>query len=395
MSAVTRYWMYVVAAFVVLIVFRNPVFLLLYLIIGVSYLASRRAMVRGAIRQKYSISGDFGDDCFFHCCCSSCSVCQEARELKLMNVKPLDFCSGEDLLTSSLLHNQIIETSTDGGSFYQHIQAISRTSRIILMLCGFVASLSFFIQLVTGRYDTLVISILVFVQPIFILYIVFWRSRRKYASMDYVIKLFACGFWITTFQSAILELVLQLILTVLLSPFLSGINYSSIQNDDSPSNSQQAQSLGMSMQSYFNQQLVRRRVFTSTARELVQYMISSFVSDKSYHDVHPAYLSTSLIGSQPFTHFDMLNTSMYNTSSFSNSTSFDIEQRRELMKNHIVVLVVALFLMAFVVAAGVEETMKHFAVRCCQFPVALQDPHSVLVYLMAGALGFATAENIE
>jgi RsiW-degrading membrane proteinase PrsW (M82 family) len=51
--------------------------------------------------------------------------------------------------------------------------------------------------------------------------------------------------------------------------------------------------------------------------------------------------------------------------------------------------------MAYVVAAGVEETMKHFIVRCCQFPGPLRDPHAVLVYLMAGALGFATCENIE
>ncbi len=51
--------------------------------------------------------------------------------------------------------------------------------------------------------------------------------------------------------------------------------------------------------------------------------------------------------------------------------------------------------MAFVVAAGVEETMKHFAVRCCRFPSQISSPHTVLVYLMAAALGFATSENVE
>jgi RsiW-degrading membrane proteinase PrsW (M82 family) len=59
------------------------------------------------------------------------------------------------------------------------------------------------------------------------------------------------------------------------------------------------------------------------------------------------------------------------------------------------VIIIGLLLMAYVVAAGVEETMKHFVVRCCSFPSPLKDPHAVLVYLMAGALGFATAENIE
>jgi len=39
--------------------------------------------------------------------------------------------------------------------------------------------------------------------------------------------------------------------------------------------------------------------------------------------------------------------------------------------------------------------MKHFIVRCCQYPSQLKDPDSILVYLLSGALGFATFENIE
>jgi hypothetical protein len=36
------------------------------------------------------------------------------------------------------------------------------------------------------------------------------------------------------------------------------------------------------------------------------------------------------------------------------------------MRQYFPVVVVALLIMAFVIAAGVEETMKHFAVRCCR-----------------------------
>ena len=50
--------------------------------------------------------------------------------------------------------------------------------------------------------------------------------------------------------------------------------------------------------------------------------------------------------------------------------------------------------MAYVIAAGVEETMKYFVVRCCTFPQSLKEPQTVLVYLMAAALGFETMENI-
>jgi RsiW-degrading membrane proteinase PrsW (M82 family) len=67
----------------------------------------------------------------------------------------------------------------------------------------------------------------------------------------------------------------------------------------------------------------------------------------------------------------------------------------DVVRRNFPLVVVALLVMAFVIAAGVEETMKHFAIRCCRFPAALRDPHSIRIYLMTAALGFATAENIE
>jgi hypothetical protein len=68
---------------------------------------------------------------------------------------------------------------------------------------------------------------------------------------------------------------------------------------------------------------------------------------------------------------------------------------RLLLQHNMFWVVLLLWLNAFVVAAGEEETVKHFVVRCCPFPSALRDPPSALVYLVAGALGFATCENIE
>jgi hypothetical protein len=56
---------------------------------------------------------------------------------------------------------------------------------------------------------------------------------------------------------------------------------------------------------------------------------------------------------------------------------------------------ISIFIMAFLVAAGVEETMKHFAVRCCRFPDRLSDPNAIMVLLVAAALGFSTSENIS
>lgn len=72
-----------------------------------------------------------------------------------------------------------------------------------------------------------------------------------------------------------------------------------------------------------------------------------------------------------------------------------VTAQRDWLKSHLILVVISCLFMAYVVAAGVEETMKHFVVRCCQFPTPLKDPQAILVYLVAAALGFATAENIE
>lgn len=114
-------------------------------------------------------------------------------------------------------------------------------------------------------------------------------------------KTFAVGFWVSTFQSIVLEMILQVVILVILSPFSGDMN------------------------------------------------------DKELTD----------------------------------------DERRHAMAKHLGAVVVGSLLMAFVVAAGVEESMKHFVVRCCRFPSQMKNPHTILVYLMAAALGFATAENVE
>ncbi|CAK9252803.1 unnamed protein product [Sphagnum jensenii] len=81
--------------------------------------------------------------------------------------------------------------------------------------------------------------------------------------------------------------------------------------------------------------------------------------------------------------------------SLVNSGAATEEEEKAVLRSYLLLIIFLCLFMAFVVAAGVEESMKHFVVRCCQFPSALQDPHTVLVYLLAAALGFATAENIE
>lgn len=186
--------------------------------------------------------------------------------------------------------------------------------------------------------------------------------RRKYASLDYVIKLFAIGFWMTTFQSIIIESGLQIVFGLMLMPFFSG---PPPQLSPQPSSSP-------TLRPYLRQsvsiecELFGRNIIGRDMARLAP-KLASYV-----HAVSSSRLLHSM-----------------------DDGTTDDDANQEYVRRNIVVVVIGLLLMAYVVAAGVEETMKHFIVRCCRFPVPLKDPHTVLVYLMAGALGFATFENIE
>jgi RsiW-degrading membrane proteinase PrsW (M82 family) len=79
---------------------------------------------------------------------------------------------------------------------------------------------------------------------------------------------------------------------------------------------------------------------------------------------------------------------------FQSSETSVSDDKVQFAQQHIVSVIIVLFLASFVMAAGIEETMKHFAVRNCLMISPLKDPHSILCYLLSAALGFATAENI-
>lgn len=120
-----------------------------------------------------------------------------------------------------------------------HIKSISKTSRLILALSAVVACLSFILLLAVKRSQNIAVLFFVFLQPIVILYFVYWRKRRQYASFDFVIKCFAVGFWFTTFQSIVLETLIQGAIGLSLAPFIfdslgtafsEGLNSNAIQN---------------------------------------------------------------------------------------------------------------------------------------------------------------------
>lgn len=190
--------------FILLLLFTGPFGYVFALGVFI-YSAYRRATLRSAIRQKLSIPGTFSDDFIMHGFCSCCTICQEAREAKAVNLPAIDWCFGEPLLAREDAHDYAVSaaasSSSSSGSTSSlldcapHFNSLSKTSKFIVFLWGLIALLTIFIDLLLNESANILVLILIFVQPILILYFVYWKARRQYAYLDYVVKTFAYGFW--------------------------------------------------------------------------------------------------------------------------------------------------------------------------------------------------------
>ena len=255
---------------------------------------------------------------------------------------------------------------------------------------------------------------MVFIQPFLILYFIYWRKRRDSAALDYVIKLFAVGFWFSTFQAALIESVFQFIILVVVSPFIGILHgpdgppngppdgpprppNNNYDDTSYPNNGMIISTILYEINKFINSDscgtLLRQSISSVMGHTMTFFTVSKSatygfkdINNNLYYNDHYNLLSDNSI-----TMLNINSTSSNSTMTDDTFSSF----KKETLRSHILITLVVLFLMAFVVAAGVEETMKHFVVRCCAFPTSLKEPYEVLVYLVAGALGFSTAENIE
>lgn len=308
-----------------------------------SILALRRHHTRRDIREKLGIYGSAPEDFMAHCCCSCCSVCQEAREAKLAQLPARDYCSGELLVGET--EDPPDDPSTDMAllllegqqePFLSMVKRVSKTSKFLILMNLVAVLLACLALVFSERAQNILVLLLVFVQPIVIMYFMYWRWYQSYSNLDYVVKMFAVGFWFSTFQSIIIETILQVVISILFYPFLSN----SAATDD------YVESGG----NYIGQ--------ASNIYKIVPKSLYLLFLTKASNEEDGDH---SEDGPPPPIFFFMLYQAV----------------------------------LAYVLAAGTEETMKHFAVRCCQFPAALKTPQVVLMYLFSAALGFATSENIE
>jgi Cys-rich protein (TIGR01571 family) len=351
----------------------------LFLLIGAGLYAYQTSRIRFAIRQQLNIFGTFVDDFYQHCCCGKLANMQEAREANAINLPQLDYISGqkfEDIASYS--NEQLPESFTD------LFNSLSVTTQLLLKLSGILVLIIFMIC-VFKRPGNLLILLIVFAQPFCILYFVYWKSndRRKYAQLDYVIKLFLVGFFMATTQSIVFEEILQLIILVLVLAF-------ALLTNDFP------HSTSMILSPLNNTTILSYTPWQHIGIHCYQIYQDL---DRMIHRVHRPlfhdFIPSQLVFQILFPGAMISTTTSDTTTDDPSNTTDNNRTLLDFYRSNILLIIIVLFLMAFVVAAGVEETMKHFVVRCCAFPKKLKDPQVVLVYLMAGALGFATAENIE
>jgi len=124
------------------VVIGGPLLMIIYLAVAGYMFSTYRANVRVSIKRKYGMpAGGYVDDLAIQCCCSSCAICQEAREAKLRQLRKLDFCSGQPLVDLEVLHERAVgrlaTTVSDvmipqNGSIRTHFAALSQTSKVLL-----------------------------------------------------------------------------------------------------------------------------------------------------------------------------------------------------------------------------------------------------------------------
>ena len=355
---------------------------LLLAVIGLVWYAYRRSTTRTSIRRHLHIPGSGCEDFVFHLFLPCCTIAQEAREADIKIDKKLDLISGDDLSSIVFPHHQSnhlnnrsasdsdsSSESSLSSSLLSRLNTVSSTSRGIITLSMLVA-IRFLVSIVLfGDPLNIAVLVLLFAQPLLILYLFYWRYHRSHASLDYVIKLFAVGFFMSTFQSVVFETILETILGFVFVILLMLVDPQVVRTKDKNAGA-----------------------VAASSRSLLEALLPS--SSSGMADPASSLRLRQLVQSTVHVMHGGLHANAAAKGSHGSQDDGGIFSPHVVRRNFPLV-VVALLVMAFVIAAGVEETMKHFAIRCCRFPAALRDPHSIRIYLMTAALGFATAENIE
>ena len=250
------------------------------------------AMYRTMIRRKFQIAGDGCGDCCVHFCCDSAGAIQESQEARYFGAPQLDFCSGEPISDIKVKNQSALGNDNDdhpiGGTFSSHFASLSITSNIIIGLNLVIFSVVILSQLILHQYYNVLLLCLLFLQPLLILYFVYWKRRRTTVSLDAVVKVFTVGFYFTTFQAICVELLLQLGIGAILQLIASGAN---IMRDSTNSNAMVANAIllparngMMALAKYMSNNAESVEMSVAWPQEFIQTILQSSASSNSTTD---------------------------------------------------------------------------------------------------------------
>ena len=238
---------------------------------------------------------------------------------------------------------------------------VSKMGRIVLFFETLIFLASVAILFAVGRVSAVLILYLIFVQPFVILYYFYWRKQRDTVQLDALVKLFATGFFVTTFQSWVFEQLIETIGIILFAPWIAkALTEPRTVDDDIPIEETADGTTSAT---------------TGRAADLTSALISRVISMTEMGTISQGIMNmwrhvTALTGWG-----ESNSTYPRMTSPFGDSDDESSENNLQAIvgRNWFAVLL-ACFFLAFCVAAAVEETMKQFIVRCHRFATAYDGP---------------------
>lgn len=225
---VFRFVLFICTVVFIFLIGLGPLALLI-LLVGLMPFGCIRAQFRTEIRQQRGIGGSFWWDYYLHSRCSCCAVSQESREALAANKPFLDYCSGQPLTqlgTFTTEEDTTANTLTLQTANFTHLYSLLSTTSQMLVKGWAVFLFVVVVLMAFTRPLNIIVLLLIFIQPALVMYFFYWRTRRAYASLDLVIKLFTVGFFMATTQSVFFEVILEAMLNILVA-----ITYAVIAGD--------------------------------------------------------------------------------------------------------------------------------------------------------------------
>ncbi|KAL7499056.1 hypothetical protein ACHAWT_008016 [Skeletonema menzelii] len=167
--------------------------------------------------------------------CGFCALAQEAREANLIlprYMRMIDYITMEPFL---LYYPRIVQLRTRNGSFWDHCNALSLLSRMILQTLAavFVTMLGISLVNAIGYWNLIDMGVLgaTFFQAFAVMYIVHWGWHRNDLSIDAVIKYFAAGFLLCTSMAFGVEMMEYSLFRLILMSVVSMLGVEQVEDN--------------------------------------------------------------------------------------------------------------------------------------------------------------------